>query len=249
MPHDLSNPQIRADCDQVGRVFGFMDVDKQSEAVIDRIHVWKLYSVLYGTFFRFHPWLTNLLKTTIPRFRKDLNTKDLLDRVIGEKLGPDIHKTVHESLFDDLDSHHANRVVSKSKILSTFNGITKTPCPGSSFLTTLSALMLVGGDPIAGHVQAALYHLSCHEETVSGLRHDLVNLIPPLSTPPSLQELVGRKDELSHLYAVLHESYRLKNADNYCFPSPDLPKKTLTVAGPIPNQVLLNPLRVLQVES
>lgn len=207
----------------VGQRFGFMNMDDDVAAVIDSMADWKLYAVLYGTFFRFHPWLKAVFDMLTKRHQTESKLQETLECVMQEKLQVLIDKD--EIAFETVNVSAGSREETLWTVVKTksnfFNAIDDAiqdhPDQDSSLLTVLGALLLVGGDPLAVHLLTTIFFLSCNEQTVQMIRSELDALETPLSDPPTLQELAGRQEELPTLMGMLDETRRLCPSDTFNF--------------------------------
>lgn len=200
-----------------------MDMREELTTIIDRIGTWKISAIIEGTFFRFHPWLTAIMRSRLlqDRYEEELNhvlIRTVLQR-LDRRLGKDGDEATQEASETD---PYANwfTLIQKSPFAAAYD-VYRTQLPKddekASFLATMVALLLVGSDPIAGHIMTAIFYLSCNPGVNAKLRHELAQLEIPLSNPPALQELIDRKQDLPYLGAVLSETQRLRSDDGFNF--------------------------------
>ncbi|GAB7352892.1 hypothetical protein MBLNU459_g3486t1 [Dothideomycetes sp. NU459] len=200
----------------IGERFGFLEINNSDVVeVTNNLNQWKLYAVLYGTYFRFHPWISMAyqksgLSTTLTLSHQKLN---------GAPNAATPDKGHCKTVRDILNQKECTRNNTLEKVdslaalaaLSSDNNVSGQ----DESLAIVVALLLAESDPIIAHIYSTISHLAENPKTVNDLREEFAALKRPLSQPPKASELVQLEDGLPLLNAVLLESQRLQLLEDF----------------------------------
>lgn len=183
-------------CTTTGSSPGFLEQQKDVSSLIEALETWKFYSILYGSYFRFHP-----------------NISALLQRLgLGRSLKSTIAKHLNTGIATEV-----------ACVANELRPLIEPPdeAPWNLERATLEAsiaLMTSGADPVITHLLASIYFTYHDQELVEALRDEIE--AAGLSEPPKLKQLIHAKPQMPLLHAVLQESLRLIKSPASSFISP-----------------------------
>lgn len=196
-----------------------MDMTSNSMTIFNQLKSWKLYAVLYGTYFRFHPWISVFATKVAGHFRSEDHVRNLVVAILQESLNrrAEAENFGAEDLVSESSSAPSD---CKAEFVAELDAWMKdAPSNKSNILDAVGALLLVSGDAIAGHLLSTLFFLASDEHAVVRLRCEINSLGTSLSDPPTLQELFSNEAHLVFLRSVLQESQRMQGREDFYWAS------------------------------
>jgi cytochrome P450 len=164
-----------------GQEPSFLDGAPNSNRLLTAMESWKFYSVLSGSYLRFHPWVDRLAKI-----------------VLGEKQSLDIVLR-HLPDLDTVEQGIVGRVKQSMP-----HG---QEAHGKELLTACVALVTAGSDAVIVHLLTTLHHIYRDPELLRRLRQEIMSA--HIYQPPRLNYLLRCKEKLPLLHAVMKETLRL----------------------------------------
>lgn len=185
-----------------------MKLNSNNVDPIQELSKWKMYSIVYGTYFTFRPWISKVYQNymhfaDICKFlRQALSTQP--QTVVSEEGRRSARPkntdflTVFAALSDD--GHLKDQ---------------------GDAVTTAMALMLADQDPVVEHILNTLVHLAQNPDSLTKLREEVVASKRALSQPPRANELMHMESTLPFLHAVLLESRSLHGSGDHQYARAD----------------------------
>lgn len=197
---------------------------------LQELRKWKLYAIIYGTYFVFRPWIASIyhkvgfvnacrfLQQTLYKQPVAISPEKGRSRTLRNTLlGQSDHKADYQDKQKSKNGKTNRSEFSNSDtrtkpsfwtVFAALSGEGNVLDQNDS-LTTAMALMLADSDPIIGHILCTLSHLAEDPGSVIRLRKELVASKKASSQPPRVDELLDLEYDLPFLNAVLLESQRL----------------------------------------
>ncbi len=166
----------------VGKRPGFIDGMCDTSSIARDLKHWKFYSMLSGSYMRFHPIINKL---------RDFSGISALKRCIFDCLN-----TINEACIPETQQTQDEPL--------------NTPIHLQSVQDACMALLLAGTDPVIMHLITSIFHIYSNAGLVDNIRAEIETA--KLSWPPQIKELIHAKPRMPLLHAGLREALRLSSA-------------------------------------
>ncbi|KAK5724179.1 hypothetical protein LTR17_013561 [Elasticomyces elasticus] len=172
----------------------FLDRPMNASGIKTAMKNWKFYSVLYGSYLRFHPIITRAFNLIF--------TKPEPAAEVASHLATDSADVKHGILA----------FMRKASANITEDG-------NREMLTACIAMVTAGSDPLITHILTSLHHIYSDPKLLKELRKEIDQAY--IWQPPRLKFVLQRRNNLPLLQAVLKETLRLHQPARPSYVAPD----------------------------
>ncbi|KAK5734093.1 hypothetical protein LTR17_009221 [Elasticomyces elasticus] len=172
----------------------FLDRPMDASGIKTAMKNWKFYSVLYGSYLRFHPIITRAFNLIF--------TKPEPAAEIASHLATD-SADVKRGILAFMRKASADITEDDNR----------------EMLTACIAMVTAGSDPLITHILTSLHHIYSDPKLLKGLRKEIDQAY--IWQPPRLKFVLQRRNNLPLLQAVLKETLRLHQPTRPSYVTPE----------------------------